>query len=421
MSENTASHAGSATAATSRHIACDVAIVGSGPAGLSAAIRLREHGVGRVVVVERESEAGGIPRHCAHPPYGVREYHRLMTGPTYARHNVKLALAAGVEILTRHTVVALDAGARLKLTTPDGLATLTARRVLLAVGARETPRSARRISGDRPLGVVNTGTLQASLFLEHRKPFEQPLIVGTELVSLSAIASCRKAGIEPVAMIEPRGRPTARWPLNLYPRLNGIPLYVNTRLVSIEGSDRVEAAWVQSGRSGPRRIDCDGVLLTGEFTPESALVRQSALMLDPRSQGPSVDPYGRCSDPSYFAAGNLLRPIETAGWSWREGRRVADNLATDLADGLAQEECVTINLRDPIKYCVPQRVPVSNTDRDGRLQLRVTQPVKGSLRLWVGERVVWQSTGHFLPERRILIPSHTLPTHLDGPVKVDLI
>ena len=44
----------------------DVVIVGGGPAGLSAARRLLGSGVRDVVVLERESEAGGIPRHCGH-------------------------------------------------------------------------------------------------------------------------------------------------------------------------------------------------------------------------------------------------------------------------------------------------------------------------------------------------------------------
>lgn len=58
----------------------DVAIIGGGPSGLSAAITLRKLGVGTVVVLEREPEAGGIPRHCGHPPFGLREYGWVYTG-----------------------------------------------------------------------------------------------------------------------------------------------------------------------------------------------------------------------------------------------------------------------------------------------------------------------------------------------------
>ncbi|MBF3290031.1 pyridine nucleotide-disulfide oxidoreductase, partial [Pseudomonas aeruginosa] len=142
-------------------------------------------------------------------------------------------------------------------------------------GARETPRSARLLGGDRPLGVINTGALQAYLYLQGLKPFERPLIVGTELVSLSAVMSCRRAGIRPVAMLERNARATARWPLSLFPRLCGVPMHFSSELLEIEGRGRVEAARVRLGDGRVERIACDGILLSGRFVPESSLVRLS--------------------------------------------------------------------------------------------------------------------------------------------------
>lgn len=83
---------------------CDVAIVGGGPAGLACATELRRLGAGRIVVLERFDEAGGMARHCAHPLWGLREFRRLLGGPAYARRLVARALAAGVEIRTGTTV-----------------------------------------------------------------------------------------------------------------------------------------------------------------------------------------------------------------------------------------------------------------------------------------------------------------------------
>lgn len=387
-------------------IDCDVAIVGAGPAGLSAATALRRAGVNRVLVLEREPEAGGIPRHCAHPPYGIREYAQLMTGPAYARRNVAEAEAAGVDIRTRHTVTALQPGATLDLATPDGRARVRAKRVLLTTGARETPRSARRISGDRPVGVINTGTLQSALYLEHFKPFERPLIVGTELVSLSAVMSCRRAGIHPVAVVEPGARPTARWPLNVFPRLCGVPVHLNTELARIIGRERVEAVVLQGSDGVPTRLECDGVLLTGRFTSEASLVRLAPhLLVDEASSGPTVDQYGRCVDPTYFAAGNVLRPIETAGWAWREGRAVAGFIAADLAGGLpAPSEVVPIHVHGPVKYCVPQHLVRDTHAGLDHLQLRVSARVAGTLTVSDGDRPLWRASGTFLPERRIRVP-----------------
>jgi thioredoxin reductase len=384
----------------------DVAIIGGGPSGLSAAVELRRQGVQKVVIIEREPEAGGIPRHCGHPPFGFWEYGRLYTGPDYAKRNVLEAQKAGVDIRVLHSVTRLGAGGRLELVSPDGgPRTLQAKRVLIATGARETSRSARLVGGDRPLGVINTGAFQSYVYLEHLKPFERPLIVGTELVSLSSVLSCRRAGIKPVAMIEANSRGTARWPLTLFPKLCGVPMHFGAQLLEVHGTGRVEGASVKLQDGTIKEFDCDGVLLTGRFVPESSLVRLSDLKLDLKSGGPSIDQYGRCSDAAYFAAGNLLRPIETAGWSYREGRKVATFIARDLRGELPKVgRDVEIVCKDGLKLCVPQRLNVSGNEGMKNLQLRVSRATKGRLVVTANGEELWSRSASALPERRILVP-----------------
>lgn len=384
----------------------DVVVIGSGPAGLGAAIALRKRGVDRVIVLEREGEAGGIPRQCGHPPYGVREFGRLMTGPTYARRLRERAIAAGVEIRTRTSVVSLGSGGKLTLATPAGVITLFARRVILATGARETPRSARLLSGTRPLGVVNTATLQDCIYLKGVTPFRRPVIVGTELVALSALWTCIRHGIRPVAVIESRDRATARWPLGLFPRLLRIPAYYGARIVAIEGGDTVEAIRIATA-GGERRIACDGVVLSGNFMPEAALARSGGLALDPGTGGPFVDQFGRCSDPAYFAAGNLLRPIETAGWCHREGQRTGNAVADDLGGRLPLTDGhVRLMAGSGIGWLVPQRLALSaDTPPSGVVQLRADAPVSGRLTLRQGGRLLWSRRIATRPERRLHIPA----------------
>ena len=79
-------------------------IAGAGPAGLAAGIELRRLGVGRVLIADREAEAGGVPRHSAHTGYGLRDLRRVMTGPAYARHYARAAVEAGAEVRAGTTV-----------------------------------------------------------------------------------------------------------------------------------------------------------------------------------------------------------------------------------------------------------------------------------------------------------------------------
>ena len=104
----------------------DVAIIGGGPAGVAAALTLKRRGVARVVILEREEVLGGVPRHCGHPPFGFREFGRVMTGPVYARRLRAAAEKAGVEILLQHSVVRLRPGGVLDVATPEGATELRA-------------------------------------------------------------------------------------------------------------------------------------------------------------------------------------------------------------------------------------------------------------------------------------------------------
>src|SRR5262249_16779158 len=129
--------------AGSKSVDVDVLIVGAGPSGLAAALELRNRGVDRVLVVDREEHAGGIPRHAVHLGFGVRDMHRLLNGPQYAARYVRLAQRAGAEVRAGTTVVEWVGNTALALTSATGCEEITAAATLLATGCRERPRSAR--------------------------------------------------------------------------------------------------------------------------------------------------------------------------------------------------------------------------------------------------------------------------------------
>lgn len=380
----------------------DILVIGAGPAGLAAATILAK--TARVLVIDREATAGGIPRHCGHYPFGMREFHRLMKGPDYARALVERAKQAGVTIATRVNVVRLEPGPRVTVTSDAGLSEIRAKIVLIATGVRESSRAQRLIGGEKPGGIIPTGALQGLVYLEGRRPFRRPVILGTELVSFSAIMTCLHAGIRPVAMIEPNAEATARWPAALYPRLKGIPLHLSTSIRAIEGRERVERVIVD-GPTGMQAIETDGVIVTGKFRPEATLFDGSHLEKDPKTGGPVVDNFGRCSDPAYFAAGNLLRPVETAGWSWSEGVAVARSIEAGLTGKLPAPATQPVTLKgDALSWVVPQRISVPSDGAHQRFQLRVNRNVKGRISARVGGVEYASLSIDTRPERRISLP-----------------
>jgi thioredoxin reductase len=303
----------------------DVIIIGAGPAGLSAATRLRELGIKDVVVLEREAEAGGIPRHCGHFGFGWESHRRLMNGPKFASHMRNAANA--IDIRTSTTVLEFTLRGTLRVHGAKGISDMSARRVLLATGTRESSRAARLIGGERMPGVMNTGMLQQLVYLKNKKPFMRPVIIGSEWVSFLALLTCRHAGIKPVAMISENTKLDAPWLFSIGAHLGfGVPVKTNTKLIAIHGHTKVEAIEVEH-RGILQMIDCDGVIISGKFHPETALFANG--FLERNGDAPRVENF-RTSNPNIFATGNVLGALQTSGACVVQARSAALAIAKDM-------------------------------------------------------------------------------------------
>jgi hypothetical protein len=139
--------------------------------------------------------------------------------------------------------------------------------------------------------------------------------------------------------------------------------------------------------------------------PEIGVFGGSHLTIDQGSGGPCIDQFGRCSDPTYFAAGNVLRPVETAWWSYREGCRVGGFVADDLSYGLPNPGCSVRIVRGAhVKLVVPQHIVLPMTGEGlGHLQLRFDTIVTGDLTIEADGQCIWQRKIKARPEQRVLV------------------
>jgi thioredoxin reductase len=320
-------------------VSVDVLIVGAGPAGLSAARELRRLGAGTIVVADRETAAGGVPRHSWHTGYGLRDLHRLMTGPAYARALADAAVTAGAELRLGTTVTGLglapDGVQVATLTSPAGIQTVRAAAVLLATGCRERPRAARLVPGDRPDGVMTTGELQQRVYLDGERRPGRALIVGAEHVSFSAAVTLAHAGADVVALVTEyeRQQSYAAFRLGTAVRWQ-IPVWTTARIARVTGRRQLDGVEVADVRTGAIRfVPCDTVIFTGDWIPDHELARRAGLVTDAGTLGPAVDTTLATSVPGVFAAGNLIHAAETADIAALSGRHAARGITAALASG----------------------------------------------------------------------------------------
>lgn len=395
-----------------------VVVIGGGPAGLAAATALRRSNAGDVVVLEREAAAGGVPRHCHHTGFGLRDLGRVLGGPAYAARHAMLATRAGVDIRTEASVTGWTSPTSVAVTSPRGVETIAADAVLLATGCRERPRSARLVAGTRPAGVLTTGALQQLVHLRRVRVGRRAVVVGAEHVSFSAVLTLREGGCETVAMVTGHPSHQTYAPLAwLAAGRLGVPIFGTTRVVEIRGRDRVEGVVLDDGRT----LACDTVVFTGDWIPDHELARRAGLAMDDGTRGPLVDQLGRTSARGVFAAGNLVHAAETADTAALGARAAARAIADFVRGGVWPAEPVAITCAAPLVWAWPQALAPEAPPR--AIILRTAEVVPAA-RLVVeqGGRALWRGRRRLVPNRSIRIPGRWA-TSVDprgGPVRVRL-
>jgi NADPH-dependent 2,4-dienoyl-CoA reductase/sulfur reductase-like enzyme len=392
-----------------------VVVVGGGPAGLACAIELRRRGIPDVVVLDREQRAGGVPRHCAHQGFGLRDLRRFLTGPRYARRYAELARASGARVLTQ-TMVTGWAGDELEVTSPTGRDRLRPGAIVLVTGCRERPRPARLVPGSRPEGVMTTGLLQQLVERGSPRIGTRALIVGAEHVSYSALLTLVHARVTAVGIVTelPRHQTLAVVRAGAAVRY-GTPLWTNTAVAEIRGMPRVEEVELLELVSGRKRtVACDTIVFTGDWIPDHELAVAAGLELDPGTRGPRVDPSLRTTRPGVFAAGNLLQGAEPADIAALSGRHAAASVRAWLTR--AEEwpaRLVPIGCTPPLAWISPNGISPTNVAPWG-FALRATAFLRRpQVRIFQDGRLLWSGRVPRLgPGRSTSLPSSWI-THVD--------
>jgi heterotetrameric sarcosine oxidase alpha subunit len=255
-------------AAETVHDHADILVIGTGAAGLAAAHALAGSDLQVLLVDSGTAPGGGALLDPRWQPWLAATLAGLERGNhvrRLARTTVVGAYGHGVYAALEE----LDADeSRSNGGLRERLHVIRARAVLLATGAIE--RLVAVPGNDRP-GVMLAGAAHAYLRLHGVAVARRPVFFVNSDQAYDSVFALADAGVRAAAVIDPRAGSLAA----ARARELGIEVRRNALVTSIHGRNEARAVDVTDRDSGSRtRIECDGVLLSGGYTPALALASQ---------------------------------------------------------------------------------------------------------------------------------------------------
>lgn len=365
----------------------DLVIVGGGPAGLAAAIAAKDNGIDSILIIERDRELGGILNQCIHNGFGLHTFKEELTGPEYASRFIAQVEERGIEYKLNTMVMDISNDKVVTaMNSTDGMFTVEAKAVVLAMGCRERSRGALNIPGYRPAGIFSAGTAQRLVNIEGYMPGRRVVILGSGDIGLIMARRMTLEGAKVLAVAElmPYSGGLKR---NIVQCLNDfdIPLYLSHTVVDIQGKERVEGITI--AEVGPDRkpipgteihYDCDTLLLSCGLLPENELSKTAGVDLSPITSGPVVNDSLETNIPGVFACGNVLHVHDLVDFVSQEATNAGKNAAKYIKEGeVTSAKQIEILPVDGVRYTVPKYVRPEVIDDTLTVRFRVGQVFKG--------------------------------------------
>ena len=366
----------------------DIVIIGGGPAGLAAAAAARKAGIQDILILERDNCLGGILNQCIHNGFGLHTFKEELTGPEYAARYIEMVEEEHIPYKLNTIVIDINRDKEVTLINrEDGLTTIKAKAIVLAMGCRERPRGALNIPGYRPAGIYSAGTAQRLMNIEGYAVGREVVVLGSGDIGLimARRMTLEGAKVKVVAELMPYSGGLKR---NIVQCLDdyGIPLKLSHTVVDIQGKERVTGVTIAQvdGNSKPIpgtevNYSCDTLLLSVGLIPENELSRGIGVEMNRVTSGPNVSDKLETSAEGIFACGNVLHVHDLVDYVSEEATLAGTNAAAYVRaeSGMAGGHRVVMKAENGVRYTVPQSLDVDYMADQVTVRFRVADVYKG--------------------------------------------
>lgn len=366
----------------------DIVIIGGGPAGLAAAIAAKQEGVRDLIILERESNLGGILNQCIHNGFASKFFEGKFTGPEFAQ--LLIDKVNDLNILYKLETMVLDLSEDNVLTavnSEDGIIKMKAKAVIMAMGCREWPRSAVNIPENKYAGVFTAGTAQRFVNIEGYLPGKEVVILGSGDIGLimARRLTIEGARVKAVVEIMPYAGGTRR---NIEECLEDfdIPLLLSHTVIDLKGKDRLEGV-ILSGVDENKKpikdteveIPCDTLLLSVGLRPENDIPKRAGIKISKGSGAPEVDDRFETNLPGIFACGNLLHSYDWVDMVVTDSFKAGRNAANFVSHGqMLKDKRVGLSAGQGIRYTIPRYINLDNEVKAIDVKFRVDDLYRNS-------------------------------------------